>query len=131
MSHENLFLGANVETWLVENEIPSAKVTSLKSDCLNFYVTLALNIRTRFDFDNAILKFMANFDPKIAMSGTVPHILPVMGIFKDLDIDPEIVNTEWRLLAETSSLASLEKTKIEDFWYSVGQLKDNDGNFFF
>ena len=85
LNNDEMYLGSNIELFISNNVIPPAQITEFKNNCLNFYVTLCENIRKRFDFNNSLLKFMANFDPAVPMGGKVSSVVPVLHIFENFN----------------------------------------------
>jgi hypothetical protein len=66
---EQICCGAKVEALLKRGNTLKSGVKNFKIRVLDFYVELAKQIKQRFNFNDPILKFASNFDPKIVMSG--------------------------------------------------------------
>lgn len=127
-SHEKLYVGAKVLMVLQDGPVSHEDVHSFKTDCLAFYVELATNIRSRFDFNDVTLKFMHAFNPKEALSGDIPNVLPIMAIVSGFQLNEGAVNQEWRMLPVTPIAQSFASLAIEEFWTEVGNLKKHDGS---
>lgn len=56
---------------------------------------------------------MSHFDPVEVLSLTVGSFVPIMLLKPDFPSDIEAHNSEWRLLADTSSLIGLKEKNIE------------------
>lgn len=129
---EELYLGSTVELLLQDMVLLSGeqkkRVAEFKTNCLNFYVVLASNIKNRFNFGNSTIKFMANFSPSVAVSGSVLSIIPIVKLIPEtFNLDLEKTNTEWRLLADCATVSKLKNERIDKFWYEVGEIRDFDG----
>lgn len=131
LPEKEMYLGAKFEQEAASFGLLPRKMSEIKTNCLKFYVTLAKNIRTRFEFGNGILKFMNNFEPSVALSGRIPSVLPIMNVVAPLKLDIDLVNSDWRHLADVEELKPLQSLKIEEFWYQIGGLKDEDGQIMF
>lgn len=94
---------------------------------LEFYIELAQQIKSRFDFENPCLKFVSLvLDPHIALSGDVSSIVvEAAKYFPHLTQENNIerLNTEWRLLSDLSELKDIDTSTAESFWSKVFNLK--------
>jgi len=133
---ENIFFGVKVEM-LINNhpEIPLAEITNFKKRALDFYIELCQQIRDRFDFDNAVLKFVSSIiNPQEASSGNIPNIIQGLhqhfpNLIQNLnDKEIENLNSEWRLLPDVSQIKLLDTSDVEAWWSKVLRLKNDLDN---
>lgn len=122
----NLYLGANVQILLESEEITTAAVSVFKTNCLSFYVSLAKDIRSRFNLNDATLKFIRAFKPEVALSGEVPNVIPVMKIVSGFNLDAESINQEWRMLSLSNCAKAFSHLEIQQFWFEIGNIKDSE-----
>ncbi|KAG5879309.1 hypothetical protein JTB14_025637 [Gonioctena quinquepunctata] len=104
---EELYCGAKAKVFINETNIDKAEVNNFRIRVLDYYVELARQIKKRFDFNNKVLLFAQNFDPKAVMT------------------DIEKLDFEYRLLSETNELKKCCDDDITEFWYNVSSLKNS------
>lgn len=116
---------------IATSTIAAADIKAFYTNCLNFYVVLAEQIRMRFPFKSELLRFVAAFKPDVALSGDVANVIPVMRLVDAFDRDLEATNLEWRSLPVTPEAQALKALDVDEFWCKVGQLKGDDGELLF
>lgn len=99
----NIFCGVNVDLLLSLEPtiINDTDKQNFKLRCLEFYVKLCTQIKTRFDFGNEYFAFAANFTPQVAISGEKLSIAEAVNLFPHLNLNIEEVNIEWQLISVT------------------------------
>lgn len=124
----HLYLGVNVKLLIEASKktFSISEESSFRKNCLSFYVALANDIRARFNFKDATLKFIRAFNPDKALSGEIADVMPVLNIISSFNLDAEAVNNEWRLISVTPSLQAFANFEIEKFWFEVGNYKERD-----
>lgn len=100
----SIYMGARAQLFLQENHFPIEEIYKIRSNILSFYVELSSHISKRFKFDDKQLKFLSNFEPKVAHSGDMISIVEAAIFFKKLVIDPENLNSKWRLQADIRAI---------------------------
>jgi hypothetical protein len=78
---KQIYWGAKVEALLKRGNVLESEVKNFKIRVLDFYVELAKQMKQRFNFNDPILKFAGNFDPKIFISGAINSINEVELLF--------------------------------------------------
>ena len=126
-----MYFGAEIEIFFQENNTESRYIAEFNQACLRFYIKLCQNIRSRFDFDNGVLKFIPNFEPEKALSGTVKSVVPILKLVPTFPCDIETLNFEWRLLADMPSLVMYKDMAIEEFWFQISTITNNDEEYLF
>lgn len=121
---EDIYMGAKVQLFLDNYSICQNELKKVRINVLNFYVELCNQIRTRFDFNDLRLKFLTNFQPKVALSGNVPSIAQAVELFEILVTDVEVLNTEWRQLQDIEFLKQFENASFDEFWLEVFKMKN-------
>lgn len=121
---ERIYIGARAQLFLQENYVPIDEINKIRTNILSFYVELSLQIRKRFKFDDPKLKFLSNFEPKVALSGNTISIVEAAKFFRKLVDDPENLNTEWRLLPDIQAIKDSENESFEKFWSKIFQIKN-------
>lgn len=121
---EKIYFGTRVELFSYEN-INKTEVNNFRLKCLEFYIELSAQLKSRFDFEDPVLKFVQVFDPKEAISGHVSSIaLEANKYFPNLINDIEKLNSEWRILPDTPHLKNYIDLDFEKFWSIIFNLKD-------
>lgn len=121
---ENMYFGANVELLLSTSEIDVTEVQKFKTNCLAFYIELCTQIKSRFNFNDPLLKLLSNFAPDIVVSGDVLSIVSIVQHFPQIIINIEKLNSEWRLLSDVEEL-KLYINDFEIFWNKVISMKNS------
>ncbi|KAJ8966806.1 hypothetical protein NQ314_003302 [Rhamnusium bicolor] len=80
-----IYCGANCDL-IVNSHTNRIQQTEdrFKIKCLDFYMELSKQILNRFNFNDPVLKFLNNFDPVVATSGTCESVVPLAFIFPQL-----------------------------------------------
>lgn len=129
---ENIYFGAKVDVAIAKQTIDSKELNNFRLKCLDFYVELANQIKSRFRFDNPVLTFVSYFEPKIALSGDIRSIaVQSVQHFPHLVNDIEALNSEWRLLADMTELKQYLKCSAEEFWLKIFDIKNPLEQFIF
>lgn len=126
---ENVYLGAKLTQYIINNKLSSEQIHILRVRCLDFYKEAALQIRKRFDFGSLVLKSMSLIDPKTMRTLEYESIVPLAMHFPNLVPENEIqrLDNEWRQLRNDELLASYEeKDSIVAFWVNVSLRKYAD-----
>lgn len=123
---EELYVGANCEAIIMSDpEMSRIEINNFRIKCLDFYVELAKQIKKRFDFNDPVLIFLKNFDPKAAVSGTCQSLVPLALRFPRLHEDVEKLNSEWRLLPDVASLKDkADHLDFHKFWREIFEMKN-------
>lgn len=127
---DDIYFGAKTELLIKSGKIEAKEVHNFKTHALSFYVTLAEQIKKRFDFDNPVLRFVSHFDPKSVLQGEVPSIAnDAVQLFPMLVGDIEKLDSEWRLLSDIAELQKFKNESMVEFWKKVftmsNQLKND------
>nr|WP_253308757.1 hAT transposon family protein [Rickettsia endosymbiont of Ceutorhynchus assimilis] len=123
---DKVYLGTKVEV-LSQQNINQNDLANFKLKCLEFYVELSSQLKSRFDFEDPILNFVSIFDPKEAMSGKVSSIAVASSkYFPNLITDLEKLNSEWRLLPDVNHLRNYTDLDLEQFWNIVFTMKNGN-----
>ncbi|VEN37309.1 unnamed protein product [Callosobruchus maculatus] len=121
----NIYLGVNVELLLSNQAVPQNDMHNFRLRVLDFYVELCKQIKSRFNFKDPYLKFIANFCPRTALSGNIGSIAILASeLFPGLITDLENLNTEWRLVADLSSFEQYQDLPAQQFWLKVFETKN-------
>lgn len=121
---DEIYMGANVTVFLQSNNIEEAELRKIKVNLLNFYVELCTQIRSRFKFDDERLIFLANFQPKVALSGNIPSIVNASKLFVNAVTNIQKLDSEWRLLADVQELKEDGNLPFDEFWKKVSDLEN-------
>lgn len=121
---EEIYMGANVQMFLDNHPICPKELNKVRINILNFYVELCMQMRKRFKFDDKVLIFLTNFQPKQALSGNVPSIAQAANLFNNLVSNVEQLNNEWRQLQDIQYLKQFENTSFDKFWAEVFHMKN-------
>ncbi|KAJ8932884.1 hypothetical protein NQ314_014365 [Rhamnusium bicolor] len=119
------------------NRIQQTDLDRFKIKCLDFYIELSKQILNRFNFKDPVLKFLNNFDPVVATSGTCESVVPLASIFPQLVKDLENLNTEWRDLSTNEEIIKHLKDstgkvcQFEKFWAFVFNMKNGMDEYMF
>lgn len=123
---ENIYLGAKYEVEIKKNTIEASELKKMKLSILEFYIELSLQIKQRFPFNDEKLKFLEKFSPEICLSGEVISIASdATNIFPSITGDIGILDSEWRLLADTTELKSKKNLDLYEFWCHIFQMKNS------
>lgn len=127
---EDIYCGAQVDLFLAKEKDgfvrrEGQEVEKFRKNVLSYYVELILQIKQRIDFNNALLMYMENLSPKIAVSGSIRSIVEILTFFPNLNVDVEELNTEWMLLGELEELKSHAEDTFEAFWSYIISRKNN------
>lgn len=105
---------------------------SFKFKCLDFYIELCQQIKTRFNLGDKHLKFAELFNPQKVLSGQILSISEYESLLPNLaHLDVDKVNSEWQLLSEIENRDNLLNDSVMDFWKKVGELKNDLGELLF
>lgn len=121
----DIYVGANCEIIIVENHIPDNELKQFKISCLNFYVELCSEIKKRFKFNDPVLAFAKNLDPKV-VTDSPQSIVPIYSMFKLSfpDVNVEQLSTEWRSIATNDVLLKNTDKPVEEFWTIIFKMKN-------
>lgn len=138
MSINEMYFGAKCELLLSNNDIDRSEIENFRLRALDFYVELAKQIKKRFRFNDPVLKFAANFDPEVVVSGKIKSIaVDALKLFPQLVNDVEQLNTEYRFLSQLPELKAYYELKMKDhtenkkrgmtdeFWMKVFQMENS------
>ncbi|KAF2886018.1 hypothetical protein ILUMI_20153, partial [Ignelater luminosus] len=106
--------------WPGSGELGCLKAILLRA--LEFYIELSQQIKSRFNFEDPVLFFVSNSNPKIALSGNINSIaVESVSLFPNLVDDLENLNSEWRLLAGLNELKQYEEksswdAELKEYW---------------
>lgn len=104
---DEVYLGISAqETMRNIKQEPTVKESDIEMfhvTCLNFYIELVSQIKTRFDFADPLYDFLQWVDPKEAQKFNVKSLSFVLERFPCLknDIDAQKLGSEWKLHALT------------------------------
>lgn len=122
---EELYLGANCEQIILNTSLLTNDIRNFRVKCLDFYIELARQVKSRFDFSDPVLIFLNNFNLKTAVSGNCPSLVPLAVRFPRLQDNLEKLNYEWRLLSDIADLKDkANNLKFYEFWKVVFEMKD-------
>ncbi|XP_050298659.1 uncharacterized protein LOC126737704 [Anthonomus grandis grandis] len=119
---EDLYIGPKAALFLSENSILESELNKFRVNILGFYVELSTQIRKRFNFDDTFLQFLTNFQPKVAMSGDIASIFEAQKYFKFLNLSPQKLDLEWRMLPDID--LKKQTTDFDSFWSHVFDCKN-------
>ncbi|KAJ8912030.1 hypothetical protein NQ315_000523 [Exocentrus adspersus] len=132
MPLEKIYYGANVEILISQQTLDKNDLHNFRIRALDFYVELSTQVKSRFKFNDPVLKFVSNFEPKVALSGKIGSIVvDALQFFPAFVVDPERLNTEWRLLADLSELTEYAEYSFQDFWNKVFNVKNEADTYMF
>ncbi|XP_063239989.1 uncharacterized protein LOC134540887 [Bacillus rossius redtenbacheri] len=102
----------------------------LKS-CLQFYVELVSQIKSRFDFSDKVFDVVNIVEPCVAQSLEIPSIMPVLKRFPILNdhVSAQAVDHEWRqhAMLDHAKLGLDSSKPAEEYWKDVFNLKNAAG----
>ncbi|KAJ8930638.1 hypothetical protein NQ314_016553 [Rhamnusium bicolor] len=130
MHIDNIYLGAKTELFILQNQdkLDAKKLNDYRVHCLNFYVELATQIKSRFSFNDFLLKQLKILDPKtIFAEEEVGFLISLLNRFPILCNDDyaEHINSEWRILQECTEIKKYCSKPVLEFWEIVFTLKND------
>lgn len=97
----------------------------MKLNCLNFYVELCSQIKSRFNFDDPILKIVKILNPHVVgTSNTVESIVDFQIYFPYLVDDIESLDDEWRVLQTLEEIVIYKENSVPEFWSQVSEVRN-------
>ena len=123
---ENMYIGAKLAQYILNNHLSSEDMHILRVRCLDFYIEAAVQICKRYDFDNVILKSMCLIDPKYISNCQDESLVPLAVHFPNLVPDKNLqkLDNEWRRLKNSNNFNYDEK--VIAFWLKVQKEKYAD-----
>lgn len=128
---ENIYIGAQSDLVIKQYNLKDNELKVIKINCLNFYIELCKQIKSRFNFKHTILQNLNILNPVVATSGEIESITEIIMKFPNIDVDIEAVNNEFRMLSVTESIKEKNRKSIGEFWYDVFQLKNASNESYF
>ncbi|KAJ8954327.1 hypothetical protein NQ314_007131 [Rhamnusium bicolor] len=126
LSLENIYCGPKADIFIKQSNMDSADVKNFHLRVLEFYVELCKQIKKRFNFGEAILKFASYFDPTVIFSSEITSISEADNIFPFLNIDLQELDLEYRILGETEELKKYAVDgDVTEFWANVECMKNS------
>lgn len=92
-------------------------------------IELRKQIKKSFSFEDEHLIFASNFTPVNVIEGKKHSITEWCFLLPYLNLDTEIVNTEWQILLEMVN--SLKEIGVTLFWRKVAESKNGLGQAMF
>ena len=132
IEEDNMYLGAAVGQYLVDENIHPQEIKKFKTNCLSFYIELVDQIYKRFDFKNEILKNLAMLEPKKICGKEITSLVPLYKLFPNLvdNSDLQNLDNEFREIRNLNFVdmfgETLKNINGQDFWKTVLQTKCND-----
>lgn len=129
----NIFCGTEAEISITQQNLNESEILKFKRNILKFYIKFCEGLRKRIDFENEITNALPAFSPKEVVSGRTISILPVLlKLFPDEELKKaEIINTEYRALADYPEIINLSNLSITEFWIEVSLIKNEMNEFMF
>lgn len=129
----NVYVGAKCELLVEKKTVSKGEIHNFRISCLSFYIELCNEIKKRFKFDDSVLNFTRNLDPKIVTIFPPESIAPIYNRFKSFfpNIDIEELSTEWRNISTQDYLVKQNDKSVEEFWSIVFNLKNSLGSYMF
>lgn len=92
---DKIYFGAECEILILKNNISNSEIKTFKLRSLDFYVELCRELKKRFKFNDSVLKFLCNLNPKIA-TAMPASIIPTYLIFQSMfqNVDAEQLSSE-------------------------------------
>ena len=132
---KEIYFGAQFEMFVFDSiekgTLDDRRLTSIKKNCLTFYIALCSEIKTRIDSEDPLLKMLDWLSPKTAMSGQVPSIIALFRHFQpcfEESINVELLNREWRRLPLLKDELDAAKGSVQKFWNCLSSIEDGTGD---
>lgn len=112
------------------SELPETTKQSVNEKCQNFYITLIVELRKRFQFEDDVYNYLDVLDPEHVMNLKTPSLRHIFQRFSQYlsDVNMAEVDKEWRgislLSCEELGLTSNEIKNISCFWKKVFALEN-------
>lgn len=121
----DVFCGTEAEIYISTNYIDNDIVILFKESTRQFYLKFCEVLRTKVNFNNESLKWFGKFSPKEVLSGATQSIVPILvKMFPNERKNFEIIDTQYRALADLQEVKSFENETISDFWAKVSIIKN-------
>lgn len=125
----NMYIGHEAEMLICSVNLTEIQIKAIKCNILTFYQSICDEILYRFDLNNKKLNYVKVLDPLYIKSSDDINYGDIVTEFKEIINNPEDFIYELKLLESKSNDKSYTKlfdiTKVEEFWYKVGNLKNN------
>ncbi|KAG5882632.1 hypothetical protein JTB14_001822 [Gonioctena quinquepunctata] len=129
----NIYFGADCEVLILKKSVPEDDLKSFRVRCLSFYIELCKELKSRFKFNDPVLNFVQNLDPKI-VTKSPKSIIPIYLKFRSLfsnNVNLEELSTEWRNIAHNQALSTHADKPIEEFWNIVFDTQNCSGDYMY
>lgn len=135
----NIYVGISASETLVslkqDKNVSSADIDLFYKTCLNFYVELVTQVKTRFEFSDPLFSLISVIEPKVAQDFTVNTLQPLLNRFPVIKefVDRQQVDNEWKAHAFLNyKELGLDSTKQPtEYWKDVFNLKNAAGDHMF
>lgn len=127
---DDIYVGAAADILIKSGEVSSSQIGNLKLRVLDYYKTLCVEIRKKFDFSSAVYKNLSLIDPNEFMdSKTMKIIVPLAQQFPNLANANDLItiDNQYRAL-QSSNVGKSNLNDIDAFWINVLNEKDVMGN---
>lgn len=124
---EKIYLGIEVEQFLLSHDIHQNDINSIKVKCLDFYSTLCSEIKSRVDFSDETLNMMQILNPETVFSDNKESLARLVNRFPNIIDKNNLPNLdlEWRELSNFKP--ANEKLNFDEFIIYMGAKKNGIG----
>lgn len=137
LSIDKLYLGVkaakSIEKFLEKNQnsLAQSEIHKIKLACTKFYIEVAGQIKTRFNFSDPVFSFIHIVDPPYAQSYETKELSAVIQRFPFVEdsVDLQSLDMEWmeHALLDHESLELDKNLPASQYWKKVFALKNNEG----
>lgn len=132
VSLKKVYVGVEAQQSIFDVEAADSIKEDFFKSCLGFYVELVTQIKNRFTFNDELFNVLSIVDPKVAQSGEVTTLLPVVKRFPILNeyIASQELDNEWKdhSLLDFEELGLDKNLSVEKYWQKVFELKNCVGD---
>lgn len=125
---KDIYIGTKTEIYLKEKDFSEEEIINIKTNVLNFYLELAEQIKSRFDFKNYDLKNLCIIQPQQVLS---QPIMPLLLSFSHLiKCDIELLSLQWKQI-QLSKIEFNPEDDLNDYWIKISKIKNAAGEYCF
>ena len=125
LTDSELYCGTDVEIYCLTVSDKNL-IIQFKNTVRKFYIKFCEQLRHKIDFENEILNVIPKFSPENVLSGESNNIGNLLlTMFPDNEVEQaEVINSEYRALADYELVKKLKKLCISNFWAAISEIKN-------